>query len=120
MINPSATATSRGPDLPQTSAAGTALDAPRSAMSAAAAGGAAPAWPNPSLRIDPALGIVVMEFRDKTGIVEAMVPTERQLEAYRILASRRHPDATGTPAPDAPPHPRVPPTGAAARIIATR
>jgi hypothetical protein len=55
------------------------------------AGSTAPAWPNPSLRLDPALGIVVMEFRDSTGGIAATLPTERELAAYRAAASRPDP-----------------------------
>ena len=43
----------------------------------------APISPNPRLRIDPALGMVVMEFLDKTGQVRQSAPTEAALEAYR-------------------------------------
>ena len=42
-----------------------------------------PMSPNPRLRIDPALGIVVMEFLDATGKVRQSAPTEAALEAYR-------------------------------------
>ena len=44
---------------------------------------AAPITPNPRMRIDPALGMVVMEFLDKTGQVRQSAPTEAALEAYR-------------------------------------
>ena len=96
MINPSAIAPSRGPELPQASATGPVPGAPPVATPQAAIGGATPAWPNPSLQIDPVLGIVVMEFRDRAGSVAATLPTERQLEAYRDAASRPRPDATLT------------------------
>ncbi len=43
--------------------------------------------PNPSIRMDPALGIVVLEFRDQRGAVRS-IPTERELEAYRAAATR--------------------------------
>ena len=39
--------------------------------------------PNPTLRLDPGLAIVVIEFRDKTGTVRSTIPTEQQLDAYR-------------------------------------
>lgn len=42
-----------------------------------------PIGPNPRLRLDPALGIVVMEFLDPSGKVERSAPSEAQLEAYR-------------------------------------
>ncbi len=43
----------------------------------------APGHPNPSLRLDPALGLVVIEFRDESGDVSRSIPSVRQLEAYR-------------------------------------
>lgn len=49
-------------------------------------GGTVP--PNPSIRIDPALGIAVIEVRDSTGKVTMSVPTERELEAYQRDAKR--------------------------------
>jgi hypothetical protein len=39
--------------------------------------------PNPSLRLDPVLGIVVIEFRSDTGAVTTSVPSQRQLQAYQ-------------------------------------
>jgi len=39
--------------------------------------------PNPSLRLDPELEIVVLEFRDEAGQVRNTIPTEQQLAAYR-------------------------------------
>jgi hypothetical protein len=39
--------------------------------------------PNPSLRLDPALGLVVMEFRSETGAVTSSIPSQRQLQAYQ-------------------------------------
>ena len=39
--------------------------------------------PNPTLRLDPGLAIVVIEFRDKTGTVRSTIPTQQQLDAYR-------------------------------------
>ena len=42
--------------------------------------------PNPSLRLDPALGLVVIEFRDDRGAVAQTYPSERQLAAYRATS----------------------------------
>lgn len=42
-----------------------------------------PIGPNPRLRLDPALGIVVMEFLDGEGKVARSAPSAAQLEAYR-------------------------------------
>jgi hypothetical protein len=38
---------------------------------------------NPSLRLDPALGIVVLEFHNDAGAVTTSVPSQRQLQAYQ-------------------------------------
>ena len=58
--------------------------------------GAGQAMPNPTLRLDPTLGLVVIEFRDERGAVKNSFPTERQLAAYRASAN------TGKSEPDAP------------------
>ncbi len=39
--------------------------------------------PNPTLRLDLALGLVVIEFHNSDGTVTTSIPTQRQLEAYR-------------------------------------
>jgi hypothetical protein len=39
--------------------------------------------PNPTLRLDFELEIVVLEFRDDNGRVRNTIPTEQQLAAYR-------------------------------------
>ena len=46
----------------------------------------APAQPfvNPGLRLDPALGLVVIEFRDRAGAITGSIPSERQIQAYRL------------------------------------
>jgi hypothetical protein len=44
---------------------------------------APPIGPNPRLRLDPALGVVVMEFLDAAGKLSRSAPTEAQLRAYR-------------------------------------
>lgn len=49
---------------------------------------AAPPPPNPALRIEPALGVVVIEMRDAGGRVVRSVPSEKELEAYRAAAMR--------------------------------
>ena len=56
----------------------------------------APALPNPTLRLDPGLGLVVLEFRDAQGRVEKTLPTERALAAYRTAARTASP-TFGTP-----------------------
>ena len=42
---------------------------------------------NPSLHVDLALNIVVLEFIDKKGTVTDSIPSEKQLKAYRDNAS---------------------------------
>jgi len=39
--------------------------------------------PNPALRFNAALGLVVIEYRNAAGDVTTSIPTLRQLEAYR-------------------------------------
>ncbi len=62
------------------------------ASGASASQGAATAapqlTPNPSLRIDSALALVVIEFHGSDGRVENSIPTAQQLEAYRRGAER--------------------------------
>jgi hypothetical protein len=41
---------------------------------------------NPLMRIDPALGIVVLEFRDRAGDISDSIPTQRELKAYHDAA----------------------------------
>jgi hypothetical protein len=41
---------------------------------------------NPNMRIDPALGIVVIEFRDNSGDLSNSFPTPRELKAYHEAA----------------------------------
>lgn len=51
--------------------------------------GAGP-MPNPQLRLDAALGLVVIEFRDNSGTVTTSIPSQRQLEAYRMWEQRHN------------------------------
>lgn len=44
--------------------------------------------PNPALRFEPVLGLVVFEMRDRGGEVVRSVPTERELRDYRAAALR--------------------------------
>jgi hypothetical protein len=41
------------------------------------------ALPNPTLRLDPGLAMVVIEFRDESGAVRTSIPSQQQLDAYR-------------------------------------
>lgn len=57
--------------------------APPRPSDASAAPAPAPQPANPQLRIDPALNIVVLEFRGADGAVRHSLPTARELDAYR-------------------------------------
>lgn len=54
----------------------------------------APSLPNPSLRLDPGLGVVVLQYHDGAGNITRSIPTQRQLAAYREV---------GAPLPGSPP-----------------
>ncbi len=41
---------------------------------------------NPTLRLDAALGLVVIEFRNDVGTITTSIPSERQIEAYQRWA----------------------------------
>ena len=62
--------------------AGSAGPAALQAQSPAAGGGLFP--PNPSVHLDLALNLVVLEFRDDAGNVTSSIPSARQLQAYRL------------------------------------
>ncbi len=63
----------------------------------------APLHPNPSFRIEPALGLVVMEFRNGAGAVSSSIPTVQQLDAYRRAAGHAAASSeTGLPAAGTP------------------
>lgn len=57
--------------------------APAAPAPASTATDIAPGIPNPRLRIDPALSLVVIEFRDSAGEVSLSLPSPKELEAYR-------------------------------------
>ncbi len=63
---------------------------------AAAAAVSSPLYVNPALRLDPTLGLVVIEFRDPSGSVTSSIPSQRQLQAYR-LHQQPMPNAEPTP-----------------------
>lgn len=77
---------------------------------------------NPSLQLDAALGIVVLEFRNDAGTVTSSIPSEQQLAAYRQWQDVRtvaapEPGAAATDiapaaASSAPPKPAVTPAPA--------
>lgn len=53
---------------------------------------------NPTLHFDAALGLVVIEFRDAAGKVTTSIPTQRQMEAYRMWNAPL-PGGSAPPAP---------------------
>ncbi len=62
-----------------------------------------PVEPNPSLELDPALGLVVIQFRNDSGAVTDSIPSERQLAAYQRWATTQFgPAPTGMPTIGAP------------------
>ena len=64
--------------------------------------------PNPSLQLEPALGLVVIEFRNDSGAVTTSIPSERQIAAYQRWQQTKFgpaPDGMHTPAPKAAPQP---------------
>jgi hypothetical protein len=63
---------------------------------------AAPATPNPRLRLDGSLGMVVIEFRDAIGEVANSIPSPRQIAAYRAAAVSDAPVPVGVRARPAP------------------
>jgi hypothetical protein len=60
-----------------------ALPAEASAATPTARALAAPPMPNPRLRLDPSLSLVVIEFRDAGGEVSQSIPSPKELAAYR-------------------------------------
>ncbi|HYZ31276.1 MAG TPA: hypothetical protein VE684_03215, partial [Crenalkalicoccus sp.] len=53
--------------------------------------------PNPALRLDPTLGLVVIQCREGAGTAQT-IPSERQLDAYRYAARTAH-EAPGAALP---------------------
>jgi len=101
--------------------AGDATPEPKpEAVAVPAAPRAAPSTPlylSPSLQIEPGLGVVVIEFRDATGNVTDSIPSQRQLQAYR-LHQATPPGLIDPTAPQPPAHPaaETPPVQAPAPI----
>lgn len=80
-----------------------AAPAPRPAEPATAS---ATGYPNPTVRLDPALGVVVVAFHDTHGAVTTSIPTQQQLDAYRTWERTR--SGPGPEAGKANPLPNVP------------
>lgn len=69
---------------------------------------AAPATPNPRLRLDGSLGMVVLEFRDTGGQVANTIPSPRAIAAYRAAAISDAPVPIGVrPMTATPPEPEA-------------
>lgn len=77
------------PPLPSMRQAAAAMAGPATPTAAAPAA----IGPNPSLRIDPVLNILVVEFRGHDGSVTRTAPTEQELRDYRAAQMR----GEGTP-----------------------
>lgn len=69
------------------------------AVSPAPANNTTAGTPNPTLQLDAALGLVVIEFLSKTGAVTSSIPTQRELTAYK--------DGTAEPPDTQPPQPSL-------------
>lgn len=85
-------------DIAATPRTGAIAPAPETALhrtDAAPADPAAPMLPNPRLRIDAALNIVVLEFRDDAGEISRSIPSAQEIKAYR--------DGTAEPGAETPP-----------------
>jgi hypothetical protein len=75
----------------------TTAAAPAEPVSSTSSSVAAPGTPNPTLRLDPALGLVVIEFLGKSGAITSSIPTQRELTAYQD-GTAQVPGAPRTPA----------------------
>ena len=69
--------------------------------------------PNPSLRLDPALSMVVIEFRDDSGAVRTSIPSQQQLDAYRAWERSNTGPPPGGGGAEVPPAPAATPADAA-------
>ncbi len=52
--------------------------------------------PSPVSHLDPSLGLVVLEFLDMHGTVTSSIPTQKQLDAFRLTQETHPPKAEGT------------------------
>jgi hypothetical protein len=77
---------------PATSAASGASGtsgAPTPAAQVAAASSTANPTPNPTLELDAALGLVVIQFHNDSGAVTSSIPSQQQINAYRLWQETR-------------------------------
>lgn len=79
----------------------TAVSTEASAVSTEAPAAIEEIQPNPRLRLDGGLGMVVIEFLDAQGDVQNSLPTEREIAAYRasVIADQPLPSELGLPGP---------------------
>ena len=66
--------------------------------------------PNPTLRLDTALGMVVIEFHNTSGALTTSIPSQRQLAAYQkwsVTHIGPNPSGAHTNAPQLPSAPKV-------------
>ena len=88
---------------PRPAAPDTAAAPPPIAPNAIAPMGPTPTGPtsgNPSERLDPGLGLIVLSLHDAAGQVTDSIPTARQLQAYRVWQAAQL-GATPRPTPQA-------------------
>lgn len=78
----------RLPEVPPSGPGPDPVARPGAPAPAAAPAAPAPTLPNPSLRLDASLGLVVLEFRNADGTART-IPSERELQAYRSAARAR-------------------------------
>jgi hypothetical protein len=64
---------------------------------AAAATEAPQLFANPTLQFDGRLGLLVIEFHDTSGKITTSIPSQRQLEAYRMHEQPLPNQKAGTP-----------------------
>lgn len=85
----------------------TAVSTETTAVSTAAPAAIEEIRPNPRLRLDSSLGMVVIEFLDSQGEIRTSLPTEREMAAYRaaVIADQPLPSELGLPGP--PPLPKA-------------
>ncbi len=59
--------------------------------SAATSPSISPQLPNPRLTVDPSVNRVVLEFYSSTGVLTNTIPSQQQLDAYRLAAFSGNP-----------------------------
>jgi hypothetical protein len=75
--------------------------------------------PNPSQRLDPALGIIILQFHDGSGKTVTL-PTQRMLAAYRLAGGPVHAEPAAKAPPEARPEPAPTPETAAPQADAPK